>query len=157
MRKLNRKGFTLVELLAVIVILAIVVGITLVTVLPTLQKSRNSAFELTADTVADYYQKQYELYTTGYESVLDADDVDTVVTLTSNDYVAAGVKAQNYKSGYYKIDPSTGRVCVQLERATKDDNADAEYYDATGSLGDGVTLSGACNGTKIYSEPEASS
>ena len=36
MKKLNRKGFTLVELLAVIVILAIVVGITLVTVLPTL-------------------------------------------------------------------------------------------------------------------------
>ena len=37
MKKLNRKGFTLVELLAVIVILAIVVGITLVTVLPTLK------------------------------------------------------------------------------------------------------------------------
>ena len=31
--KKNKKGFTLVELLAVIVILAIVVGITLVTVL----------------------------------------------------------------------------------------------------------------------------
>ena len=36
MKRLNRKGFTLVELLAVIVILAIVVGITIVTVLKTI-------------------------------------------------------------------------------------------------------------------------
>ena len=61
MKKLNRKGFTLVELLAVIVILAIVVGITLVTVLPTLKQSRQKAFELTADTAADYVEKQYQL------------------------------------------------------------------------------------------------
>ena len=58
MKRLNRKGFTLVELLAVIVILAIVVGITLVTVLPTLKKSRQEAFNLTAQTAADYVEKQ---------------------------------------------------------------------------------------------------
>ena len=61
MKRLNRKGFTLVELLAVIVILAIVVGITLVTVLPTLKKSRQEAFKLTAQTAADYVEKQYQL------------------------------------------------------------------------------------------------
>lgn len=156
MKKLNRKGFTLVELLAVIVILAIVVGITLVTVLPTLQKSRDKAFQLTADTAADYYQKQYELYTTGYtatgESIFKDDSkINTVVTMQAADYVAAGLKSINYKSGYYKIDSSTGRVCVQLERATKTDNEAAEYYDSTGSQGDGTTLSGACNGVKIKS------
>lgn len=141
MKKLNRKGFTLVELLAVIVILAIVVGITLVTVLPTLQKSRDKAFQLTADTAAEYYQKQYDLYTTGY--------ITSFATSGDVDYVAAGLKASNYKSGYYNIDTTTGRVCVQLERATKTDNEAAEYYDSTGSQGDGTTLSGACNGTKI--------
>ena len=52
-----KRGFTLVELLAVIVILAIVMGITLVTVLPTLKNSRQKAFELTAQTAADYLEK----------------------------------------------------------------------------------------------------
>ena len=65
MKRLNRKGFTLVELLAVIVILAIVVGITLVTVLPTLKKSRQEAFNLTAQTAADYVEKQYQLSLVG--------------------------------------------------------------------------------------------
>ena len=155
MKKLNRKGFTLVELLAVIVILAIVVGITLVTVLPTLQKSRDKAFQLTADTAADYYQKQYELYTTGYtatgESIFTSEtQINKVITMSNKDYVAAGLKPSNYKSGYYKIDSTTGRACVQLERATKNDNTAAEYYDSLGTERDGITLSGACNGIKIY-------
>ena len=72
MKKLNRKGFTLVELLAVIVILAIVVGITLVTVLPTLKKSRQDAFEITAQTAADYLWKQYELYSIGEIDTINA-------------------------------------------------------------------------------------
>lgn len=140
MRKLNRKGFTLVELLAVIVILAIVVGIALVTVLPTLQQSREKAFQLTADTAADYYQKQYELYSTGY--------LTTFATSGTVDYVAAGLKSDNYTSGKYKVNTTTGRVCVELVRATKAQKEDAEYYDAVGSEGNGVTLSVGCNGTR---------
>ena len=58
----NKKGFTLVELLAVIVILAIVAGITLVTVLPALKDSRQKAFEISAQTAANYLEKRYELF-----------------------------------------------------------------------------------------------
>ena len=61
MKKLNRKGFTLVELLAVIVILAIVVGIALVTVLPTLDKSKQKSFEVAVDTIRVYIQDQVDL------------------------------------------------------------------------------------------------
>ena len=61
MKKLNRKGFTLVELLAVIVILAIVVGISLVTILPTLEKSREKSFEVAVDAIRTYIQEQTEM------------------------------------------------------------------------------------------------
>ena len=120
MKKLNRKGFTLVELLAVIVILAIVVGITLMTVLPTLQKSRQAAFDLTAQTAADYYEKQYQLYMIGETANINlaGDDVD---------FEKAGLKSGNYTSGTYTVDASTGRVCVILEPSE-----DGDYYDAKG-------------------------
>ena len=65
MKRLNRKGFTLVELLAVIVILAIVVGITMATILPTLQSAREESFGVALDTIEKYIQDQVELYTLG--------------------------------------------------------------------------------------------
>lgn len=61
MKKLNRKGFTLVELLAVIVILAIVVGITMVTILPTLENSRKKAFDTAVETISNYIQDQKDM------------------------------------------------------------------------------------------------
>lgn len=140
MKRLNRKGFTLVELLAVIVILAIVVGITLVTVLPTLKKSRQEAFELTAQTAADYLEKQYQLYVigetatipTGLQTAFSSLNFTTTdasgavvpsansqpksfdTTLISN----AGLKPENYVAGTWYIVQSSGRVCVTLTSST---------------------------------------
>ena len=125
MRKLNRKGFTLVELLAVIVILAIVVGIALTTVLPTLKKSRQSAFELTAQTAADYYEKQYQLYLTMPDETIWKNGF---VASGDVDYDRAGLKSTNYNTATYSVNTDTGRVCVQLTAST-----DGEYYDATGT------------------------
>ena len=149
MKRLNKKGFTLVELLAVIVILAIVVGITLVTVLPTLKKSRLEAFELTPQTAADYLEKQYQLYmigeTTNVPFAEGKSFADLVVTspttsttgvaLTTQQYVAAGLKSENYSSGYWYVDAATGRACVILTAATNagaknSSNEAGEYYDA---------------------------
>ena len=139
MRKLNRKGFTLVELLAVIVILAIVVGITLVTVLPTLKQSRQRAFELTADTAADYVEKQYQLYVLGSDISGDVLEIavgdfgiDSSHTMVDDDYKKAGLKADNYvregsQAGTWSINSGTGRACVILYPSTE-----GEYYDATG-------------------------
>lgn len=140
MKRLNRKGFTLVELLAVIVILAIVVGITLVTVLPTLKQSRQKAFELTAQTAADYYEKQYQLYLIG-----DTSSKLTNSTLNGNvSYSDAGLKSKNYKAGKYKVDTSTGRVCVKLQ-ANKNQNEGAEYYDVSPEYACSSACTGACN------------
>ncbi len=134
MKRLNRKGFTLVELLAVIVILAIVVGITLMTVLPTLKKSRQEAFKLTAQTAADYYEKQYQLYMIG--------EVTNFAPSGTVAFEAAGLKSGNYdqtdpNNNTYVIDPNTGRACVTLTRSTEGD-----YYDADEN--NGVATSSGC-------------
>ena len=133
MKKLNRKGFTLVELLAVIVILAIVVGITLVTVLPTLKKSRQEAFNVTAQTAADYLEKQYQLYlidpdTAEFDEASDFGASTSKHEITKKEFLKAGLKAENYSSGTWYIDDTTGRACVELTASSA-----GEYYDATGT------------------------
>lgn len=134
MKKLNRKGFTLVELLAVIVILAIVVGITLVTVLPTLKKSRQEAFNVTAQTAADFLEKQYQLSligtaTSGNTLVIGKGNFgskDEPHTITNDEYAAAGLKANNYSAGTWYINGDTGRACVKLTRSTEGEYNDAD-------------------------------
>lgn len=143
MKKLNRKGFTLVELLAVIVILAIVVGITLVTVLPTLKKSRQEAFELTAQTAADYLEKQYQLSLVGNISgdTLEMSTIPTDSTnpqqLTDDDFKRAGLKPENYVIGTgstWYINTATSRACVKLTAKTGTGNTGGEYYDVNPSV-----------------------
>lgn len=132
MKKLNRKGFTLVELLAVIVILAIVVGITLVTVLPTLKKSRQEAFEVTAQTAANFLEKQYELTLMGNlsgETLVLTTIPTTETAMTDDDFKKAGLKPENYDSGTWYINPSTSRACVKLIASTGNGNTAGEYYD----------------------------
>ena len=60
-KKLNKKGFTLIELLAVIVILAVVLSITIPSVLNSMAKARESSLQNAADSVAEWFTKQYEL------------------------------------------------------------------------------------------------
>lgn len=152
MRKLNRKGFTLVELLAVIVILAIVVGIALTTVLPTLKKSRQEAFDLTANTVADYVEKQYQLSLLNSDAPTIEFGTSTAPhTITANEYKAAGVKADNYRAGTWYVDSNTGRACVTLTAATNTNPNETtgkagEYYDAgTGEGTNDVATSSGCH------------
>ena len=72
MKKLNRKGFTLVELLAVIIILAIVVGITIPAVLTMVDNAREKAGQDAAAVMADWIDKQYSLDLIGLGGVTDA-------------------------------------------------------------------------------------
>lgn len=141
MKRLNRNGFTLVELLAVIVILAIVVGITLVTVLPSLKKARQESFELTANTVAEYLEKQYQAQLVGDVSgVTVSVTVPTGTTsadaeaISDTDLKTAGVKPDNYRAASWYINTTTGRACVELTAATTTNPKEStkkagEYHD----------------------------
>ena len=54
----NKKGFTLVELLAVIVILALIMSIAVISIGGVLQSTRQSTFKETAASIVDGVQKQ---------------------------------------------------------------------------------------------------
>lgn len=143
MKKINNKGFTLVELLAVIIILAIVVGITIPAILTTTNKSKQKAFQTAADTAADWIDRQYQVAVTEINfgdnaaATLDSNfatvcgnDGSTCVnnntTVTNAGFiVAAGLKTQNVKSIQVNINGSTGRSCVILEAQPNGDYANA--------------------------------
>ena len=55
----NKKGFTLVELLAVIVILAIILVITVPQIMKTIESARLGAFKSTAKLLLSQAEKQY--------------------------------------------------------------------------------------------------
>jgi len=74
MRKLNRKGFTLVELLAVIIILAVVVGITIPAVLTAVSGAKESQFKTASETASDWFDRQYQAYMVGDKTISAYDD-----------------------------------------------------------------------------------
>ena len=62
MKKLNKKGFTLIGLLAVIVVLAIVMVIAVTSILNTTGSAAKNSFIQSANTIADFAKKQNQLY-----------------------------------------------------------------------------------------------
>lgn len=155
MKKLNRKGFTLVELLAVIIILAIVVGITIPAVLTTTSKAKTKAFKTAAQTAADWVDRQYQVLSTGLGdsgvATLDTNFTGTNAcgtnaanclaangaTITDAAFIkAAGLTTDNVDSIIVKIDSSTGRSCVTIHAKSTGD------YKGAGPTGDTENMKG---------------
>lgn len=169
MKKLNKKGFTLVELLAVIIILALVVGITIPLVLTTSNGAKRSVFQSTANTLADWVKNQYDsisLANLGTETQLNEEFTKlcgadgqkcvvggtgsitgTVLRANANAgfLTAAGLKPKNYYQFVVAIDGSTGAVCVKMSMSN-----DGEYY--YGSVGsNALTSTQTCSLSKFGS------
>ena len=129
MKKLNRKGFTLVELLAVIIILAIVVGITIPAVLTMVESAREKAGKDAAAVAADWVDKQYSLRIIGFgqdadtnfETVCFPDSGTTcktgTVSVTPAFIKASGLNPADISSMTVNID-STDRSCVTITAAS---------------------------------------
>lgn len=139
--KKKKKGFTLIELLAIIVILAIIMVVTIPTVLGSLGDARQKTFNASANTVAEWFEKQYNLSITDDELIgktspqyisacadKEASNCkkNSKHQLSKEELNAAGVKAENYSyvtynpdgtiktSGKSTIYIENGRSCVTL-------------------------------------------
>ena len=136
MKKLNRKGFTLVELLAVIIILAIVVGITIPAVLTTINSTRDKAFQTSVEAVADWLDRQASAFLVSDGDIVTTDGtyvsacttngaINATCTVSAELLNAAGVKAANFtttdNSSSIKYNTTSGRYCVKLKGSTSGD------------------------------------
>lgn len=163
MKKLNRKGFTLVELLAVIIILAIVVGITIPAVLTTTNNAKKKAMKTAADTAADWVDRQYQVYATGLNgsgivkldsNFTDANNCKSDISdctaesgkqVNASFITAAGLKSSNISKMTVYISTSTGRSCVKIETAAA---TNGDYPNSATACG-GICTSSQCTSSGV--------
>ena len=85
----KKKGFTLVELLAVIVILAVILVIAVPKIMDTIQNSKEGTFMSSAKLIANQAEKKYiENQTLGITDKIECDDV----VKTTDDYESCRIK-----------------------------------------------------------------
>lgn len=86
MKKLNKKGFTLVELLAVIVILALLIVVVANTALPAMNNAKKNSLEVYAERVVNQAKALHASAQVDINSVKKADGATNACTQNSGVY-----------------------------------------------------------------------
>lgn len=147
MTKLNRKGFTLVELLAVIIILAIVVGITIPSISNIINSSKNNALGTAVESASDYLTDQFAMMnvdlnssTPEFRAVFESRPTGAQ-TISGELLRQTGLKATNIGEVSATLNTTTGQICVTVTKI----NVNGEYYSTEFWNTDGTAKTGAKN------------
>lgn len=134
MRKLNNKGFTLIEVLAVLVILVAIMGIAIPTITSSMERTKEKQNNAKKEMLASYAEEYVEDYKNDIYKVL-VDGVNScaipISELKENGYLADGAELDidgNEFNGYiifdktnnsYSYEKVTGLIeCRKVEKAT---------------------------------------
>jgi len=154
MKKMNRKGFTLIELLAVIVVLAIILVITVPSILNTLGGTRQDAFDASANSVADWFEKNYSLAqfdsskaNSDYNSWATGKTLSNANSMSADVLAAAGLNSTDYSVDSKVIIKANGRACVKLVVPSTTSGGTTTYSGKFSSLTNKFTYSSACTDT----------
>jgi len=155
MKKLNNKGFTLVELLAVIIILAIVVGISIPAITNVINDSKNNAMGVALDAAEKYLVDQYALMQVDYDASSSNFRTEFQTKIGSNVTITSSAKADLVKEMGLEVDNiktftalvrADGTACITV---TALDPAKSQYYTTAYWNAAGTTaLAGAQNKSK---------
>ena len=139
---LNKKGFTLVELLAVIVILALLIVITANTVLPMMNKSKDNAMVVYAERVLSNASASYQA-----DTITSGSKAEKGYSIKD----LMGTDAEYY--GCVKVAPVSGSTDYTYTIVMYDDNnaKKIEGYTTTATIT--IEASGTSGAVKDYSVP----
>ena len=154
MKKLNRKGFTLVELLAVIIILAIVVGISIPAITGVINGAKNNALGVATEAAYGYLKDQYDLNNVDSTLISDTikgyfpttEDTKTSTLNTEEAIQEIGFDPENVAAVTLKITkPATtaqsALICVTVTKVVET----GEYFNTTYFGAGGAPKEGAKN------------
>jgi len=106
MKKMNKKGFTLVELLAVIVVLAVIMLLAVNAVIPQMTKARKNAFVTEAENVINSASTYYQ---SAILTGIPAGDTSTVTA------TGGCIKVNELKGDYLEKDDDDFKGSVKIE------------------------------------------
>ena len=113
----KKKGFTLVELLAVIVILAVILIIAVPRISEVINNSKKASFEATAKTIASQAEKKYmENEVLGNTGSLECSDV---VKINSSDYASCTITFDESGNALVTLNGSGKFAGLTIRNATK--------------------------------------
>ena len=150
----KKKGFTLVELLAVIVILAVILVIAVPQIMSVIESARKGSIESTAKLIAEGAEREYtNRKILGKDTNIECSDVSS---MNSNDYGTCVITFDNTGKATVKVTGKgkfEGYTCVgnstNMECTKKDTTPTNASYFSYSDVEGGISITGYNSGFKV--------